>query len=256
MEKRNTIVQLSSEIETLLEDLRGRITRLEIASSSGSVIANEALAEIGKKTGNLAALALQGRTNGLLAVEKMRQLLQEIVSVSTENQDEVIQLGNQQAIAIKRYIDGIGQKSSDNRITKDTSEQRKLRLDLGEKGIVIITVYISGPTILAWKLDRQKTKTESQNLKGWLDRILEKRSGEITLNTGETADFLRTFQVKDPDRRDDRHYIAVPRTFATIVLADGRKVSITFSVNRANDEYLAEWVNPKQGEDGNAPRQD
>lgn len=253
MEKGNTIVQLSPEVETLLEDLRGKITKLEIASSSGSVIANEALAEIGKKTGNLAALALQGRANGLSAVEKMRQLLQEIVFAPTKDQDEAIQLGDQQAIAIKRYIDGIGQKSSDSRITNDTSEQRKLRLDLGGKGIVIITVYISGPTILAWKLDRQKTKKESQSLKEWLDRILEKRSSETTLNIGETADFLRTFQVKNPDCSDDRRNVTVPRTFVTVALADGRKVSITLSANRVNDEYLAEWAKPKQVEDDNAP---
>jgi len=246
MEEKNTIARLSPEIEALLEQLREKITKLDVASSGGSAIANRVLLEIGERTGNLATLALQGRDNGLPAVEKMRKILQEIVSVPIGNQDEAIGLKDEHAIVIKKYIDGIGQESSGSEIANNAGgEQRKLRLDLGGKGIVIITVYISGPTILAWKLDRQKTEKESQDLKGWLDRIFEERSREITLNASETANFLRTFRIKDASRNNDERDIATPRAFATVVLADKKRVSVTFSANRASDEYLAEWKKPE-----------
>lgn len=239
----NDRVALSSEIEAILAELKDRIRKLEHASSFGSVVANETLAQIGEKTDELTKLALRGRMDGLQAIEKMRKLLQQIIATSPDrDQNDLIQLTDDQGLAIKKYVEGIGEEPSGSRIVDDTPEKQELRMDLPGTGIISLMVFLSGPTVLAWKLDRQKTKEESQNLAKWLDRLLDQRSQEIILNVNESVIFLRTFKIEQShDCANNQRNITTPRTFANVTLSDGRKVCITFSSVRTCDKYIATW---------------
>jgi hypothetical protein len=246
----NNRVALSPEIEAIFKGLTERIETLDAESSKGSVVANESLAVIGEQTKALSQLALKGRTDGLQAVDKMRRTLQDIIStMKTGQNNEPITLTDEQGLTIKRYIEGIGEEPSGSRITDDTSEKKELRIDLPGKGVISLTVFLSGPTVLAWKLDRRKTEKELERLNHWLDRLLDQRSQEIRLNLTESAEFLKTFKIEDEDGRrttNDTRNIPAPRTFANVVLSDGRKVSVTFSSIRSCDKYIAAWKEGKK----------
>lgn len=243
-----TQIELPPEIEEILEDLRVRIEKMGAVSSGGSALANETLSVIGEKARTLANIAIQQRIDTLPAVETMRRVLQEIISASTDDQDGVIQLTSEQAIVVGKYADSIGPEPSGSRIVNTTQKRQEIKLDLKERGIVTIIIHLSGPTVLAWKLNRQKTEEEKErHVAAWLDRIYEERSSAngTTLTQSESEDFLRTFDVEEPQIGKNRE-IASPRTFATIHLNDRRTVSMTLSGDRNRGEFIAEWKNPEQ----------
>lgn len=172
----------------------------------------------------------------------MRRLLQEIVSAQPNNQGETIQLTDEQAIAIGKYVNSVSQEPSGNRITNNTHEKQELGLDLGDKRTITIIVHLDSSTVLAWELNGQKTEEEKRELGKWLDRLFEQRSPGTVLDKNDSEVFLRIFKVKEPSHNDDnKRDITTPRTFTNVTLADGRKISIMFSAKRDNNKYLVNW---------------
>jgi len=234
-------IALSPEIVGLLDALREKIIALAKMSSSGSTLANEALARIGERTNDLARLAIQERDDNLPAVGKIQKLLQEIALKQPNTQGEIIQLTDEQVIAIGKYVDSVDQEPSDSRTTDNTHEKRELRLDLGNKRIITIIAHLSDPKVLTWELNRQKTEEEKRELAKWLDRLFENRSTEIVLDKNDSETFLRVFEIREPSHKGNKYDITTPRAFAIIVLADGRKISVMFSTKRDNNKYIANW---------------
>jgi len=240
------IVTLSAPIQTELNILRGKMLRAIEASSRGSVIAYEAAILLAEKIGRLAELTLAEIEKGKTAIEKMGETLQEIIKLSDPNkQDETIKLTDEQAVTIRRYINGLGQEPLNIGTINSQYNAEELRLDLGEGEIVKITVYTDKGKVIAWKLNREKTekeqKEEQLNLKAWLDRLLDSRSKPILiLDKQESKKFLKTFTLttKEGDQTDSTQVLS-PRTFVTVTLSDGRKVTVTMTSNRSNDEYIA-----------------
>lgn len=249
-DKKETIdrIELPLDVERIIEKLRERVKALIETGSGGSILAGENLKTIGEEIGALANFAIEGKIRISPAIEAMRELLQEIISAQTSDQGNIIKLTDEQASMIGRYVDSIGPEPSGSKIVNNTQEKREIRVDLREKGIVTIIVHLNGPTVLAWKLNREKTEEEKRRLAGWLDRFLDQRPGPITLGGNETADFLRTFKLERPGDSDYKHVIATPRTFMNIILSDGRKISISFSANRDYNEYVATLSTEKRTE--------